>query len=221
VATAIHENRWISDIQGTPTLQAISEFVLLWTCVQDQPPLNSDEDSFIWQLTTNGKYSPASAYKAFFNGTIEADYARALWKNWAPLKEKIFCWLAIKNRCWTEVRLLKRGLNAPDNYVLCDQEPEDINHLVTRCVFAREFWHRFSSARGTADMTPMRFESVRQWWCSITSSMPRNKRKEKTVMAIPGMRRLWLERNSRTFDRKSSPMNSVVDAAIAEFDLWA
>jgi hypothetical protein len=88
VVTAIHENRWISDIQGTPTLQAISEFVLLWTCVQDQPPLNSDEDNFIWQLTANGKYSPALAYKAFFNGTIEADYAGALWKNWAPLKEK-------------------------------------------------------------------------------------------------------------------------------------
>jgi hypothetical protein len=86
--------------------------------------------------------------------------------------------------------LLKRGLDTPDNCVLCDQEPEDINHLLPRCVFPREFWHRFSSARGTADVTPMRFGSVRQWWCLITSSMPMNKRKEKTVMAIAGMRRL-------------------------------
>jgi hypothetical protein len=75
--TISYRNGYITQA-GTPTLQAISEFVLLWTCVQDQPPLNSDEDSFIWQLTANGKYSPASAYKAFFNGTIEADYARAL-----------------------------------------------------------------------------------------------------------------------------------------------
>jgi hypothetical protein len=89
VAQALQDNRWVTGIRGTPSLQAITEFVILWTFVQNQPPLTNSEDKFIWRLTSNGKYSAASTYKAFFQGTIEMDYARALWKNWALLKESI------------------------------------------------------------------------------------------------------------------------------------
>jgi phage-related minor tail protein len=47
--------------------------------------------------------------------------------------------------------------------------------------------------------------------------MPTKKRKEKMMLAIAGMRRLWLERNARTFDKKNSALGNVVAAAIAEF----
>jgi hypothetical protein len=35
------------------------------------------------------------------------------------------------------------------------------------------------------------------------------------------MRRLWLERNARTFDRRSSNVNDLVVATVAEIDCWA
>jgi hypothetical protein len=40
-------------------------------------------------MAANGKYSSASAYNAFFQGTTEVDYAKALWKNLAPLKKDL------------------------------------------------------------------------------------------------------------------------------------
>jgi hypothetical protein len=48
--------------------------------------------------------------------------------------------------------------------------------------------------------------------------MPKKHRKEKMVLAIAGMRRLWLERNARTFDRRSSSLNDIVNATVADFD---
>jgi hypothetical protein len=45
-------------------------------------------DNFVSRLTANWKYSSASAYKVFFSWhDVEADYTRALWKNWAHLKK--------------------------------------------------------------------------------------------------------------------------------------
>jgi hypothetical protein len=52
----------------------------------------------IW-LAASGKYSSASPYKAFFHGTVEVDYERALLKNMAPLKEKVFWPLALRDHC--------------------------------------------------------------------------------------------------------------------------
>lgn len=40
------------------------------------------------------------------------------------------------------------------------------------------------------------------------------------VLGIAGMRRLWLERNARTFDRKSSSMTQIVAVVVAELELW-
>jgi hypothetical protein len=169
---------------ASPRLQAITEFIALRTIVQNQEPLNVSEDKFIWRLAPNRKYSSALAYTAFFQGTTEVDYAKGLWKNWAPLKEKIFCWLAFRNRCWTADRLTKRGLEALEFCTFCDQEQENINHLITNCPFTRKFWFLLCSSRGAADMVPQQYETVRQWWYSISSSQPKERRKERQVVSV-------------------------------------
>jgi hypothetical protein len=70
-------------------------------------------------------------------------------------------------------------------------------------------------------MVPQQQESVRQWWCSIANSHPKERRKERKVLAIAGMRSLWLERNARTFDRESTNLQRLVARTLAEVDLWA
>jgi len=61
----------------------------------------------IWQR------SRKSAYNAFFLGRVRSVPWKRIWKTWAPLRCKIFIWLAVKNRCWTADRLAKRGLPHP------------------------------------------------------------------------------------------------------------
>jgi hypothetical protein len=57
-----------------------------------------------------------------------------VWKSWAPPKCKFFIWLAINNKCWTADMLKKRGLDFPECCVLCDQEEETVQHIISSCV---------------------------------------------------------------------------------------
>jgi hypothetical protein len=60
--------------------------------------------------------------------------------NLGLLENAFFLWLVAHDRCWTTDRLARRNLPHPELCALCDQEEETINHLLSSCVFAREFW---------------------------------------------------------------------------------
>ena len=79
-----------------------------------------------------------TAYDAYFLGTIRFAPWKRIWKSWAPMKSKLFIWLATNNRRWTSDRLAKRGLPHPAACPLCDQDDETIQHIRFLCIFARE-----------------------------------------------------------------------------------
>jgi hypothetical protein len=58
-----------------------------------------------------------------------------------PAQMPVLYWLVTQKRCWTTDRLTKQGLDHPKKCLLCDQEAENIDHLLVTCVFAREFWY--------------------------------------------------------------------------------
>jgi hypothetical protein len=81
----------------------------------------------------------------------------------------MFLWLAIKNKCWTADWLTKRGLPHPNKCILCDQEEKTIQHILTTCVFARQFWHSMLSPLNLQQPVPNRREhSFATWWRKIT-----------------------------------------------------
>jgi hypothetical protein len=88
-----------------------------------------------------------------------------IWKSWAPTKCCFFMWLAAYNRCWTADRLARRGLPHPDRCLLCDQEEENIHHLLIGCVFARQFWFEQLQIVGLATLAPQPDDpSFDAWW---------------------------------------------------------
>ena len=44
-----------------------------------------------------------------------------MWKSWAPLRVKIFLWLALRRRHWTADRRARHCLEARDRFYLCDK----------------------------------------------------------------------------------------------------
>jgi hypothetical protein len=60
-----------------------------------------------------------------------------IWKSWASRKCQFFLWLTSHKRCWTIDHLACQGLPHPDKCPLCDQEDENIDHLLVSCVFSR------------------------------------------------------------------------------------
>jgi hypothetical protein len=62
-------------------------------------------------------------------------------------------WLVIRDRCWTADRLA-RNVPHPTSCPHCDQAPENMNHLLLECVFAREFWFNILPRVGLQSLTP-------------------------------------------------------------------
>jgi hypothetical protein len=95
-----------------------------------------------------------------------------------PPKCKTFIWLAINNKCWTINRLQKRGLDYPENRVLCDKEDETVQHILTNRVFARQFLHDTLARIGLSTMVLKRRDACfAEWWRKASSKIPKNKRK--------------------------------------------
>jgi hypothetical protein len=150
VAHALENGQWVSDIETPLSLLGLHQYLQLLDVLRGVV-LTQEVDRHMWIHTYSGQFSSKSCYKAFFMGLITFEPGKRLWKSWAPPKCKFFLWLAIRNKCWTADRLQKRGLDHPP---LCDQEPENIQHLLCSCIFARQFWHCILSPLGLANLSP-------------------------------------------------------------------
>ena len=97
----------LQDQQGGLSVPAIAEFLQLWNTLEELPPLSDQPDQFVWTPSIAGRYSASSAYRCFFIGSTTFELAKRIWKPRAPLRCKVFLWLASLNRCWTADRLAR------------------------------------------------------------------------------------------------------------------
>lgn len=154
VAEALENRRWVSDIHGVATIPVLVDFLSLWDLVSDIVLQQGAHDTHVWPLSNSGRYSAKSAYGALFQGSTQFGPWERIWKSWALGKCRFFLWLVIHNRCWTADRLAKRNLPNPAICPLCDQEQENINHLLSSCVCARQFWFIFLQRVGLSGLSP-------------------------------------------------------------------
>ena len=136
VHEAMQDLHWVSDIGDGLSVPAIVDYLKLWDALENVQLLEDQPDQHLWTPKSSGSYSAHSAYAKFFVGSTTFQPSKRLWKSWAPLRCKIFLWLAMLNRCWTADLLERRGLQHPDSCLLCDQEEETIQHILTSRVFA-------------------------------------------------------------------------------------
>ena len=124
VAQALLNRTWIRDIQGALSVQVIMDYLHLWDILEEMVLIPDRDDIHYWKHTSSGHFSSKSAYRAFFTGAIAFEPWKRLWRSWAPLRCKLFLWLAIRNRCWTSDRLARRGLPHLVRCSFCDQDDE-------------------------------------------------------------------------------------------------
>lgn len=220
VSEAFLHNSWPNDIQGGLSLIGLFEYFQLWDLLQDTL-LYHEDDCHTWRFEVSGKFTSKSAYRAFFQGSVVFEPWRRLWKTWAPGKCKIFIWLAIRNRCWTADRLSRRGLPHPEQCVLCDQADENIQHILTSCVFAREFWFKILEPLGFSTCVPGRHEHhFAEWWRKVCKRVPKDKRKGFNTVIIMGSWLLWKHRNACVFEGARPNVNALVHLFRDEQHLW-
>ena len=179
-------------------------------------------DKHIWRLSALGKYTAKSAYDTLFQGAVAFEPYERVWKSWAPPKCKFFMWLVAHNRCWTADRLAKRGLPHPDQCLLCDQEEEDIQHLLVGCVFSRDFWFSLLSRFGFAALAPQPSDqSFDNWWRKVDSAASGDFRLGLNSLVILGAWSIWRHRNDCVFNGATPNVNLALALAREEAHWWS
>jgi len=168
VKDALDNDLWLEDIQGEITIDALWEYLELWNIINAVELQQGIPDKHIWRLSSSGQYTAQSAYEAQFQGAIRFEPYARIWKTWAPPKCRFFMWLVAHNRCWTADRLARRGLPHPARCPLCDQEEENIQHLLIGCVFARHFWYSILHYASLSVLAPQPSDiALNDWWRKV------------------------------------------------------
>ncbi|KAM0910028.1 hypothetical protein ACQ4PT_014423 [Festuca glaucescens] len=87
-------NAWVRDIAGELTVDAVVQYLQLWTRIQNTT-LAEGADVFSWKLSADGQFSTRSAYTACLAGSTALPAARQVWESFAPLKFRFFGWLVL------------------------------------------------------------------------------------------------------------------------------
>ncbi|GJN20580.1 hypothetical protein PR202_gb07972 [Eleusine coracana subsp. coracana] len=118
-------------------------------------------------------------------------------------------------------RLARHNLPHPSHCPLCNQENEDIQHLLTKCVFARQFWHQDLAPLGLDQHVPRRREaSFVERWRKSSRKVHKNKRKGLKFIVILGAWSIWKHRNKCVFIGASPSVNQVLQSFNGEKHLW-
>ncbi|KAK1677310.1 hypothetical protein QYE76_038158 [Lolium multiflorum] len=100
--------------------------------------LRHDSPDTRWDRLTNKKLSNISVYTNSFRHLRIEEVAEKVWRSAAPLKCKVFCWLAWKKSSPTNERRFQHQLSNTAACLSCSQY-EDTDHLLLTCPSAREF----------------------------------------------------------------------------------
>ncbi|KAK1667804.1 hypothetical protein QYE76_055963 [Lolium multiflorum] len=99
--------------------------------------LNIDNPDIRVCRLTNKKLSNKTLYASTFSHLQVDDVATKVWRSAAPLKCKIFCWLARKKRLPTNERRFRHHLNGSATCLACPLD-EDTDHLLLLCPRAKQ-----------------------------------------------------------------------------------
>jgi hypothetical protein len=90
VKEALSNARWIDDIQGALTVEALSDYLRLWEMLSGFELHPDREDKQIFSIAPDGRYSARSACKGLFMGSCYFGHYKRVWKTWAPPKCRFF-----------------------------------------------------------------------------------------------------------------------------------
>ncbi|KAK1606981.1 hypothetical protein QYE76_030654 [Lolium multiflorum] len=140
IAQAMLDQRWTRHLKRDLPRLAVIEMVAVWEKLQGVALQPGTPDSVSWRWTADGTYTAASAYVVQFIGSTQTSYTSCIWASDAPLRCRIFAWLAVQGRCLTADMLARRGWPHNDGCTLCTAPYETAQHLLGACPMMLQVW---------------------------------------------------------------------------------
>jgi exonuclease III len=202
VQLALTDNAWANDVLGEITFMAhiqIAHLCHAISTIERDPGL---PDQFSWPADVSGVYTAKSVYARLCAGLIRSETSGCIWRSWAPLKCKIFAWLTVQYRLWTSDRRARHGLqDEPSSCYTCMQDEDNVDHILARCPYAREVWHRCCELLRINMQIPEVSDTFSQWWLRARRNFPGRTRRGFDSFVIGTAWALWKQRNARVFNR--------------------
>jgi hypothetical protein len=216
VREGLTNRQWTRTIAENMTIITAAEYLDLWEAPSDII-LGNHQDKMIWRWTPDGQYTSKSTYMMMHTGCIRFMGHSMIWKTWAPLRVKIFLWLAFQKRHWTNDCRSRHGLEAREECYLCDQAAESIDHILCYCPFSRELWFNICQSLGRSIPDPK--QTVISWWRALRAAWPREHWKGVDTLFALVSWRIWKERNARCFQEAVPSVADLMTIIKAEGEL--
>ncbi|EAZ29258.1 hypothetical protein OsJ_13321 [Oryza sativa Japonica Group] len=83
ISQALSNNRWVRDLRGALSNEAIAQFFQLWDEIQEVV-LNREDDTIRWKFSADGQLSASSAYELFYMARKICPFSELIWHIKAP-----------------------------------------------------------------------------------------------------------------------------------------
>ena len=223
VQQALTDGKWTRHFKQNLTQAAIMQFINIHDSLSEINLVQDHPDKVSWRWTPNGVYSATSVYQMQFEGSLRFNFREIIWNSEAPLKCRIYGWLAILGKCNTADCLMKKGWPHNAACVMCLAEPETALHLLAACPIATRLWRKIlSTAQLPANLAPRQDTASLEGW--LTNTMQQHQpslRKNWTTLVHLTWWCLWKERNARIFENKASALSRIHANVIEEARNWS
>lgn len=120
----------------------------------------------------------------------------------APLKCKIFVWLAAQHRFGTSDHCARHRLqDQPPLCYTCLQEKDNVEHIPVQCVYAREVWHYCLDELWLNVQCPTTQDTLIPRWLHARTNFSKAKKRGFDSLVIATAWSLWKQKNARVFNR--------------------
>jgi hypothetical protein len=178
VRDALYEDAWLSDVVGELSIDGWMQCTVLWEEIGKVPRQENSPDVITWKGSASDRYSTKATYNMLCVGRLPWSMAKPIWKSFAPLKCKIFGWLALRRRLWTSDRRARHGLqDHPDACATCLQEEDNVDHILTQCPYAKMVWFGCLRRLGSQLLEPQGSTDLERWWTEARKRLRREDRK--------------------------------------------
>jgi hypothetical protein len=112
-------------------------------------------------------------------------------------------------------------LDHQENCPPCNQEEENIDHLLISCVFARQFWFSLLQHVHLQELAPqLETNSFMEWWQRINEISLESIKKGPNSLVILGAWTLWKHRNQCVFHGMTPSFVAAITQAEEERKMW-
>ena len=149
--------------------------------------------------------------------------AQCIWRSWAPLKCKIFAWLASQYRLWTSDRRARHGLqDTASACYTCYHEEDTTDHILVGCVYARQVWNGCFRLLQINVQIPSSEDTFMVWWDKARKFFHGKLKRGFDSLVILTAWHLWKQRNARVFNRNDQVRSetNLVHLIHDEIKLW-